>query len=209
MKIKKTLKNSPKINCPKSLFNKNQEIDFKKPSTYFNKILIMIIIAIICTTVVAGVVIKKYIVGEYNIVYVKTTPDDKKMLWTYSFTPKIYGDFETQEEALAAEKEVIELISQNKAENLGDGIYSAVLANGREVTYDTSGLPLEILKISAIDRKPAIKQLTDEIEELHDKGQYTKEYVCTKNIKGVGDVVINAYTYTLSSGHQITVRSNK
>ncbi len=221
MKLKKILKNRPKINYPKILINEPPEIasfgtelnklmshSFSGSAFHINKrlIVLLIIIATVCTTVVAGVVLRKYIVGEYNIAYKKTTAD-KTMLWTYVFDPEIIGVFETREEALAAEEEILELISQNKAEDLGDGVYTAVLSNGKEVTYDTSGLPIEILKAS--DRESAIRQMTDEIEELHDRGEYTKVYTGKINIEGIGDIVIHEYTYTLSSGHQITVRSNR
>lgn len=145
----------------------------------------------------------KFVVEEFTVMY-GVDDENAKYITAYAFNPTVKGDcINNKEDAKQAEKEVLQLIKEGKAEEVSSGEYKAILSNGGEVIYDTLGIPIEILQSE--NRKEKIKELTDEIEKLKKAGKFERTFLdVVKSPKG-HDVYIYEMHYTLSNGTTITL----
>ena len=147
----------------------------------------------------------KFVVEEFTVMY-GVDDEHAKYITAYAFNPTIRGDcINNEEDAKQAEKEILQLIKEGKADKISPGEYKAVLSNGGEVIYDTLGIPIEILLSE--NRKEKIKKLTDEIEKLKKAGEFERTFLdVVKSPKG-RDVYIYKTRYTLPNGVTITLNS--
>lgn len=112
----------------------------------------------------------KFVVEEFTVTY-GVDDEHAKYITAHAFNPTIRGDcINSKEDAKQAEKEILQLIKEGKADKISLGEYKAILSNGGEVLYDTKGVPIEILLSE--NRKEKIKELTDEIEKLKKAGEF-------------------------------------
>lgn len=147
----------------------------------------------------------KFVVEEFTFIY-GVDDEQAEFIMAYSFNPTIRGDcINNEEDANQAEKEILQLIKEGKAEEISHGEYKAILLNGGEVTYDTLGIPIEILQSE--NRKEGIKELTDELEKLRKAGEFERTFLdVVKSPKG-RDVYIYKTRYTLPNGVTISLNS--
>jgi len=147
----------------------------------------------------------KFVVEEFTIMY-GVDDENTKYITAYAFNPTVKGDcINNKEDAKQAEKEILQLIKEGKAEQINPSEYKAILSNGGEVIYDTLGIPIEIL--GSENRKEKIQELTDEIEDLKKAGEFERTFLdVVKSPKG-RDVYIYKTRYTLSNGVTITLNS--
>jgi hypothetical protein len=147
----------------------------------------------------------KFVVEEFTVMY-GVDDENAKYITAYAFNPTVKGDcINNKEEAKQAEKEILQLIKEGKAEQINPSEYKAILSNGGEVIYDTLGIPIEIL--GSENRKEKIQELTDEIEDLKKAGEFERTFLdVVKSPKG-RDVYIYKTRYTLSNGVTITLNS--
>jgi hypothetical protein len=164
-----------------------------------------IAIAVLLPLTYGATKIIQFVVEEFTVMY-GVDDKDAKYITTYAFNPTIRGVYTTsKDDAKKAEKEILQLIKEGKAEKISPGEYKAVLSNGGEVVYDTLGIPIEIL--ASESREEKIKQICDEIEELRKAGKFERTFLdVVKSPKG-RDVYIYKTCYTLSNGATITLNS--
>jgi len=223
-KIEKCLKSAPKPAAPDGLLNRLQEDvaagEIKKRVTVIRRwfaptdqsispwrvaAAAVIAILVLLPLTYGATRIIKFVVEEFTIMY-GVDDEDTKYITAYAFNPTIRGDcINNEEDAKQAEKEILQLIKEGKADKISSGEYKAVLSNDGEVIYDTLGIPIEILLSE--NRKEEIKKLTDEIEKLKKAGEFERTFLdVVKSPKG-RDVYIYKTRYTLSSGVIITLNS--
>lgn len=164
---------------------------------------------ILITSVVYGAItFVKYITQEFNASYTydKDKQDGKKEEVVYVFRPTLRGDgINSEEQAKQAENEVIQLIIAGKAKEITPGEYRCVLSSGKEIVYDTLGIPITILASS--NREEKIKEICDEIEALKKTGNFERTFLAeTKSEKGL-TVYIYKESFTLSNGVTISLNS--
>ncbi|MFH1717694.1 MAG: hypothetical protein ABIF19_10110 [Planctomycetota bacterium] len=165
------------------------------------------IIAIACLVPLSygAAKIIKFVVEELTVMY-GVDDENEKYITAYAFNPTVQGDcINNNEDAQQAEKEILQLIREGKAEEVSPGEYKAILSNGGEVIYDAGGIPIEILQSE--NRQEKIKELTDEIESLKKAGEFERTFLdVVKSPKG-HDVYIYKTRYVLSNGVTITLNS--
>ena len=150
--------------------------------------------------------IVKFVVEELTVIY--EGDESERTTIAFSFNPSVTGDcISNDEDAENAEKEMLRLIQQGKAEEISPGEYKATTSLGCEVIYDTLGIPLEIL--ASEERQEKIKELTDEILELRRTGNFTKTFL--EEVVSVGKkklrVRIYNESYVLSNNKTINITS--
>jgi len=147
----------------------------------------------------------KFVVEEFTFIY-GVDDEHAEYITAYSFNPTIRGDcINNEEDAEQAEKEILQLIKEGKAEQINPNEYKAVLSNGGEVIYDTLGLPIEILLSE--NREEEIKKLTEQIENLRKAGEFERTFLdVVKSPKG-RDVYIYKTRYILPNGVTISLNS--
>jgi hypothetical protein len=145
----------------------------------------------------------KFVAEEFTVMY-GFDDENGKHITAYSFNPTITGDYiNNKEDAKQAEKEILQLIKEGKAEKISSAEYKAILSNGGEVIYDTLGIPIEILQ--SRDREEKIKELTDEIEKLKKAGEFERTFLDVVKSPNGHDVYIYQMRYTLSNDATITL----
>lgn len=162
----------------------------------------VIAIAVLLPLTYGATQIIKFVVDEFTVLY-GVNDERAKYITAYAFNPTITGDCITnKEEAKKAEKEMLQLIKEGKAEEVNPGIYKGVLSNGEEVIYDTLGIPIEILQSE--NRKEKIKELTEEIQKLKKAGDFERTFLDEVENNGI-KIRIYKHRYTLSNGSVITL----
>ena len=149
--------------------------------------------------------IVKFVVEEFTVMY-GVDDASAEYITAFSFSPTIRGDcINNEEDAKQAEKEILQLIKEGKADKINSQEYRAVLSDGGEVIYDTLGLPIEILLSE--NREEEIKKLTDEMVKMEKSGEFERTFLdVVKSSKG-HDVYIYKTRYTLSNGVTISLNS--
>ena len=207
--IKKLLKHAPAISTPNDLKYKLQtDVNLncikKEPSVIhrwffcpdkslsFRRVagVAMITLVFLIPFSYGATKIAKFIVTEFKVIY--EGDENTKCITAFAFNPTINGDcIRDDEDAKKAEKEMLKLIEECKAEEISPGEYKATISLGGEVTYDTLGIPLEILTCN--ERQERIKELTDEILELRKTGNFKKTFL--KELENVGKNKITVCLY--------------
>lgn len=162
----------------------------------------IIAIAVLLPLTYGATQIIKFVVEEFTVIH-GVDDERAKYITAYAFNPTITGDCITnKDEAKKAEKEMLQLIKEGKAEEVSHGVYKGVLSSGKEVIYDTLGIPIEILQSE--NRKEKIKKLTDEIEKLKKAGDFERTFLDEVENNGI-KIRIYKHRYTLSNGSTITL----
>ena len=221
-KIEKCLGAAPKPSAPDGLMDKLQQDvvrrDFRARGSTLRKWFVpsdgrisIRRVAAAATIAVACLVplsygaakIIKFVTEEFVVTY---GADDRNSshITAYAFNPTVKGDcIDNREDAKLAEKEVLQLIKEGKAEKVSPGEYKATLSNGGEVTYDTLGIPIEILQSE--NREEGIKELTDEIERLKKAGEFERTFWKVLRTSKGYDLYLYKMRYMLSNGATITL----
>jgi hypothetical protein len=150
--------------------------------------------------------IVEFIVIELTVVY--DTDENAQYITAFSFHPTVRGDcLSNTEDAKIAEKEMIQLIKEGKAEEISPGEYKAMVSFGGEVIYDTLGIPIEILESE--DRQEKLKELTDEIQKLRNAGNFERTILDNLENVGKNKIKVRLYkeSFILSNNKTITLIS--
>ena len=148
--------------------------------------------------------------GPYGHEKVNVERADKKTatqiatVTTYRDDSFVTGEnIRSAEDAQQAEREMIELIKEGQAQDVGGGVFRAILPAWGEVIYETHGLPLSVL--TAEDRPAKIEAMYGEMERLRQAGKFESTLDREEQKEDGTRVRYYQERFTLSSGESVLI----